>query len=366
MRAGVQSAWIFRNWDASEKRRQDTQSLANKALALEADEPEALLALSHVLRAQGALDQAVVHLRRAMAVHPNHVRLARSLGFTLTVARRDEEARAVLRELVQRAPRDPMVRYELAMSYTGYSTRAGDQAEVVPAALEQIDAAIAIQPFASALLLKATLLGGWRGDLAGMRATLDKLDPLPLVERSEDRSVCLSMWAGLIERRPDRVEAAAALTARTYFEDSVMPLRPKAWSLALAHRLAGKENLARREWQAAEAVLRERLKEQPASAVYQVELAITLAWLGQREEAARLMAAVEPVWREDPRVDRLRLLSLYYAAAGDAGKTVAYLAQTIDRTVFMARRVIALDPWWDKIRDAPEVALGLKETNANE
>ena len=54
VRAGVQSAWIFRNWDFSEKRRQETQALANKALALDAGEPEAQLALAHVLRAQGS------------------------------------------------------------------------------------------------------------------------------------------------------------------------------------------------------------------------------------------------------------------------------------------------------------------------
>ncbi len=359
VRAGVQSAWIFRNWDQGEKRRQDTQSFANKALALDANEPEALLALSHVLRAQGAFDQAAAHLRRAMAAHPNHVRLARSLGFTLMLGGREDEARTVLRELAQRVPRDPLVRYELAMSYTDYGGK-GVRPEIVTAAIEQLDAALAIQPFASALLLKATLAGGWRGDLAGMRATLDELDKLPLAERSEDRAVSLGMWAGLIERRPDRVEAAAALTARTYFEDNVMPLRPKAWSLAVAHRLAGKENLARREWQAAEAVLRQRLKDNPTNATYQIELAITLAWLDQREEAARLVGAVEPVWLEETGMGRALLLARYYAAAGEAVKAAAYLTESLDTAVFQSRKVVPLDPWWDKVRAAPEFTAALK------
>ena len=299
-----------------------------------------------------------------MAAHPNHVRLARSLGFTLSQAGRVAEARTVLQEIAQRAPRDPLVRYELAMSYAAYGSGGAIPADLA-AGLAQLDAAIVIQPFSSALILKAVLLGGWRGDLTAMRGVLDEQDKLPLAERSEDRSVCVAMWAGLIERRPDRVEAAAALTARSYFEDNLMPLRPKAWSLALARRLAGKENLARREWQAAEAVLRQRLKDDPANAVYQVELAITLAWLEQREEAARLMAVVEPAWREEPRLFRSRrLLPLYYAATGDAAKAAAYLSETMDRTVFMSRKAIALDPWWDKVRGAPEFQAALNVPTA--
>ena len=195
-----------------------------------------------------------------------------------------------------------------------------------------------------------------------MRATLDQLDALSLAVRSEDRAVALSLWAGLIERRPDRVEAAATLTARNYFEDAILALRPKAWSLALAHRVAGKEALARRDWQAAEAVLRQRVKDDPANEVAQVELAITLAWLEQREEAARLIAAVEPVWREESLRSRGRapLLARYYGAAGDPVRAAEWLARALDQTVFMSRKVVPLDPWWDKVRAAPEFQAALK------
>ncbi len=352
VRAGVQSAWLFRGWDTSEKRLQDTQTFANHALALDPKEPEALLALGHVLRTQGAFDQAEAHLRRALAANPTHIRLARALGYTLNTAGRDEEARTVLLEAAKRAPRDPLLRYELALAYSTYGAN-GANPKNVAGALEQLDTAIAIQPFSSALILKAMLLGGWRGDLAAMRGALDQQDKLPLAERSEDRSVCVEMWAGLLEHRPDRVETAAALTARNYFDDSVMPLRPKSWSLALAHRLVGKDNLARNDWQAAETVLRQRLQDDPANEKYQVELAITLAWLGQREEAARLVAPIEPVWKEEFKFWRTALLARYYAALGDIAKAMPYLAQEIDQNAFTTHKVIPLDPWWDKLRGQP-------------
>jgi tetratricopeptide (TPR) repeat protein len=365
VRAGVQAAWVFRNWDNGEKRRQDTQSLANRGLSLDPDEPEALLALGHTLRAQGASAQAVVLLRRASAAHPEHVRLARALGYTLNQEGKNDEAQAVLLDILKRAPRDPLLHYELALTYCSYG-RGRANPENLAAAIKHLDAAIAIQPYSSALILKAMLLAGWRGDLPAMRAVLDQQDRLPLAERAEDRSVCVAMWAGLLEHRPDRVEAAATLTARNYFDDGVMPMRPKAWSLALAHRSAGKENLARSDWQSAAAVLRARLQDDPTNIAYKLELAGTLAWLDQREEAARLIGEVEPLLKEQPTVWSTRLLAFYYAALGDAARAVPYLRTRLDENVFTSRLVVPLDPSWDKLRGQPEFEALLKEPRAKQ
>ncbi len=363
VRAGVQAAWLFRNWDLSEKRRQDTQTFANRALALDPDEPEAQLALGHLLTRQRAFEQAEALLSRASAAHPDHVRLARAHGFALTLDGREAESRAVLLATAQRAPRDPLLRYELAMTYGDYG-HISEAPGSASAAIEQLDNAIAIQPFSSALLLKAVLLAGWRGDLAGMRGVLDQQGRMTMIDRSEDRAVAIAMWAGLLERRPDRVEAAAVLTARNYFDDAAMPLRPKAWSLALAHQAAGKAASARNDWQAAEAVLRQRLKDDPANARYQVELATTLAWLGQREEASRLVGLIEPLWKENRNIHQDRMLARFYGALGDAKLAALYLPSAIDRTPFTSRKVIPLDPWWDKIRAAPEFEALLKESVA--
>ena len=363
VRAGLQAAWIFRNWDGSEKRRQDTQTFANRALALAPNEPEASLALAIMLRRQGAFDQSVALLRRAIAANPDHVRLGRQLGFTLSAQGQDDEARAVLRALVGRAPRDPLLRYDLATSLASYGP-GGDSPALLAGSLEELDVALSFQPFASALVLKATLISGWRGDLPAARAILDQLEKMPLGDRNEDRAVFLAMWLALVEGRPDRVEAAAALTARNYFEDTIVMLRPKAWSLALAHRLAGKENTARADWQAAEVVMRQRLKEEPGDEIYRLELAATLGWLGQREEALRLIEPIEPVWNENPTWRRMRLLALAYAALGDAARTAPYLAKVIDQSPFTSRKMMPLDPWWDKIRSSSEFGAALQAAEA--
>ena len=351
VRGGVQSSYIFRNWDVSEKRRQDTQTFANRALALNPDEPEAMLALSRVLSRQGANDQAEVLLRRTLALAPDDNRVRRALGIVIELQAPERllEGRAVLEEAVRRHPRDVLARYDLAQSYnTGWGP-GNDPAASFKAMIEQLDAALAVQRWGGALILKAQIVMAGRGDLVAMRTTLDQLPP---ADRTEDRAVFMAMWCGLLERKPERVLAAAGLTARNYFEDLIVA-GPKAWSTALAHRIAGQENLARQDWEAAEAVMRLRVRDQPGNIPEMARLAITLAWLGRNDEAASLMAPIESTLREQPGWRLARLVALYYAGLGDAAHAAPYLRAALYQSLFITPATLPLDPWWDKLRGQP-------------
>ena len=364
-RAGVHATYLSRNWDVSEKRRLDLQTMASRALGLNPDDPEGLLALGRLLTTQGRTvwPQAEAALKRAFAARPEDNRFARALGFFYGATGRVEEERRVLREVLQRDARDPLVLYDLAMSYANYGTNGATPASVTTA-IEQLDAGIAVQPLGSLLLLKAALAAGWRGDLPTMRVQLDRLEKLPLSERTEDRAIFIAMWGGLLERKPALVVAAGALTAKNYFEDTVVPRRSKDWTLALAHLIDGKENLARFDWQKAESVLRQRRRDDPNNQTYVVELATTLAWLGRSDEAAREVAPIEAAWREELTFARARALAFYHAAAGDATKAAPYLRRALNSTAFTAVPAVRLDPWWDKIRGAPEFEALLKEAEA--
>ena len=156
----------------------------------------------------------------------------------------------------------------------------------------------------------------------------------------------------------------AKLTAKNYLEDSVVPRRPIDWSLALAHRLANKENLARLDWQRAEQVARARLRDNPNTQFTEMEIAATLAWLGRTDEAAREVAPIEAAWREELQPARARMLALYSAAVGDAAKAVPYLRAGLDSNVFLTTKTLPLDPWFDKLRGQPEFEALLKEPAA--
>ena len=367
VRAGVQAAWVNRNWDLSEKRQMEVQRLANHALTLDPNEPEALLALAqHLLkRHKNTAEQAVTHLRHAVAANPKHIRLARALGSALNGTGRIEEGRKLLLDLAKVAPRDPLLHYDLALSYksppTGSTSDSAEAEQNLARMLEHLDKAIAIQPFGHAITAKATIVANLRGDLPAARLIIDQLATLPLADRAEDRSVATAMWVGLLEHLPEQVEAAAALTTRNYFTDAAVLMAPKAWSLALAHQIAGKVNRARADWQSAEILLRQLLKDDQTNGVYQVQLATTLAWLGQNDEAEALIRSVEPLWKEDLGGFRVRLLAGYYGARGDATKAAPYLTLGLNSNdQFMTTHTLRLNPWWDKLRGQPEFEKLLK------
>ena len=177
----------------------------------------------------------------------------------------------------------------------------------------------------------------------------------------EDRAVFLFMFCGLLEHDPARVLAASALTVQDYFEDGTIA-QPKAWSTALANQIAGKENLARLQWQSAESVLRKRIAGNANEEYYRAQLAMTLAWLGRMDEADQMIAPVEAAWREQLSVERERTLALYYGARGDAVKSAPLLRHILNKSAYATHWSLKFYPWWDKLRGKPEFEALLAET----
>ena len=357
-RAFVNACYILRGWDISGKRRQTTQELANRALALDANEVEAMIALCYVLNAQGAFAQAEATARRGLALRPMDSRLYRVLGGAVNGQGRAEEALAIRQENVRLFPREPLTYYDLALAQRNARDFEGS--------LRSFEAALAIQPFGSALLMKTMLLAAWKGDLAGARATLEQVQP---IDRTEDRAVGMAMWLALLERSPARVIEAGALTARPYFEDTIMR-GTKAASLALAYQLDGKTALARGQWEAAEAVLRVHVQDPMAHQTDRALWAIALAGLGRTAEAAREFAPYEAIVQELPEsravvTGAYSFAAQFYAMLGDAAHAVPYLRRAVnDATIFVTDHTLPIDPRWDKLRGTPEFAALLVEARA--
>jgi len=361
--AWTKSCYLMRNWDLSEARIQEVQAQANRALGLDANDADALNAMYHVFEKQRLPIEGEKIARRAVQVAPDNYRSYLCLGRALNAQGRNEETLAVLRDAVNRFPSNPLCRYELSQNLASFGISSVPlRADAVKQAIEQLDAAIAIQPFASAILVKADWEAAHYGNVKRMRAELDRLELLSISDRTEDRAVFMLMWCGLLERQPDRVLAAAKLTARPYFEDSIVA-GPRAWGTALAYRIAGKDALARTEWRTAETVLRQRLRDRP-NEVDQVRLAMTLAWLGENDEAAQIVAPIEAAWREDLTKPRAKELARYYAARGDAAKAVLYLREVVNFSSFITDALLPLDPQWDKLRGQPEFEALLAEGKA--
>jgi tetratricopeptide (TPR) repeat protein len=349
VQAGANSCYLMRGFVAGEAARQragNAQEFAERALAINRDETEALIALGQVAMFQRAPAQAEAYYRRVIAKEPDNPFARRFLSIVLRTTDRAREAIELMEESVKRFPRDTLSHFDLALAYAyGWNW---------PRAWDAASAALAIEPFPGALMLKVRLAFQWKGDMALMRELLDQLD---LTYRSEDDAVVWEMRCGLFERKPDRVLEAAGRTARTYLEESFIFPAPKAWFTARALQLAEKAELARMHWQAAEAVLRERVKADPQNLDLRLKLAVTLAWMDEPDRAREELKGIESAWREQLNADRAWDLASFHAASGNAAEAVPLLKQALHVGPGIAPLTVTqlkLDPWWDRIRGAPE------------
>jgi tetratricopeptide (TPR) repeat protein len=351
VQAGANACYLMRGFvagDAAQQRARDAQGFAQRALTIDRNETEALIALGQVAMFQNAPAQAEAFYRRVLAKEPENPFATRFLSIVLRTTGRWAEAITLMQQAVKHHPRDTLTHFDLAVAYAaGWNW---------PRAWDEADAALAVEPFPGALMLKVRLAFQWKGDVALMRQLLEQLD---VTYRGEDDAVVWEMRCGLFERKPERVFEAAGRTARTYLEESYIFPAPKAWFTAHAYRLAGKSGLARQHWEIAAALLRERLNADPQNLDLRLKLAVTLAWMKDLDKARSELAGLEAAWRDQLNPDRAWDLASFYAAAGDAATAVPLLRQALYAGSGVAPLTVMqlkLDPWWDDIRASPEFA----------
>ncbi len=178
--ARVQSQFMRRGFDRSDERSAQARLYGERALQLDPNEPEAMLAVATYLFSRGTGDtRAERLLRRAMEVDPANPRPGRLLADLLNVTPgREAEAIVQGQENVRRFPKDPLTRYDLARHYK-------DQGRYEEFDRE-LDATLALAPLPNAMAWKARLQFGLHNDFAGMKRWLDQV---PERVRGTERAV---------------------------------------------------------------------------------------------------------------------------------------------------------------------------------
>ncbi|MFM7625578.1 MAG: hypothetical protein ACKO7G_03755, partial [Gammaproteobacteria bacterium] len=271
--AHIQAYMILRNFEFTAERTAKARRYCERAVALSPQDPVALSALSIFLSYRGNEPERAVRLaRQAIDLAPLDPWPRRVLQDVMWLT--DPEGAIVTgEENVARFPRDPLVRYQLALAY-GARQRSED--------LERaLDATIALAPVGNAIDWKARL-AMIRGDFPAARGWLDRI---PERLRSEERTVLTAFTYALLTDDADYGLAALERYPETWFSAAVNYQGPKALLQAILLQRAGRQELARGRFEAALQQIREFRSRRPDDPSTDNVEAFTLIGLGRLPEA---------------------------------------------------------------------------------
>lgn len=360
-RSRVEAMWILRNWEWEVPHHQAALDFAKRASALQPDETHALFGQALAMRRLGARPDALALLKRLLELDPGDAAARREYATQLSFAGQAQLSREQFEECLRRNPRDALAHYGLANNHAGFFRLMDRDLANVDVALKHLDQALAIEPaFVYALVQKAGLLAGWKGDIDGARAALAQMQALGFAELSDDRPVYMSMWVELLADAPDKALDAARRSTTAYFSDTSVA-QASGWLVALAHRRAGRQHLANEAWRSAESHLRGRIAAQPDLLTWQADLAITLAWQGRGDEAARTFARFDAASRDSGRPVTTQHLR-YAIGMGDTARAVEYIRVLRERIgIPVWDTALRRDPWFDPLRGKPAFETLLRE-----
>jgi TolB-like protein/Tfp pilus assembly protein PilF len=328
----------------------DVKSLADRALALAPQLPEAHIALgSFYYFGERAYDRALEQLQRALELQANNIS---ALELSAYVHRRQGQWERALSEMTKceaRDPRNPQLVANIGGAYC--SLRMWNEAK--RAGLR----ALALDPHSS-LGLQTTIFASLygTGDVDEAKRTLANY---PAAGRIADFQVIAGAPPAVYLKVIERDFAGALKLCETEVAD-LGEERSRVAGRAAIHVLAGDTASAHDEIARAQRLLESRLQERPDDVVALLQLSWINVALQRNSEALRLAQhATELVPIEKDALlgpTYLAALAEIQAQAGDGAKAAKTLRHLLTMPIgyYISIQQMKIDPVWDPIRSRPD------------
>ncbi len=343
----VNAAYVYRGWDASPARREQTRVAGERAIRLAPKSVEARLAQAGAWSTFN-INRAETEklLREVLQDQPDNQVALRFLAVTV-LGRGDLEETLALNERSAALPGgDPLALYNNAR----YLLQRNRQEE----AYATIQRSLAQKPFSSALVFKTLMEIYTRGDLPAAEAT-SRLIPTAVL--LEDRANFITGLLSYYQRNAEAALKTWSAFPRDAYEDFQFD-GPKGLLVGFAYELDGREAAAKIEWRAALLVADRRLAAASNNPRRHYDRAYLLACLGDKEapEALRTYEQLAGV-KLGPGVPLGIDLALVYARLGRLDELLAHWP-----AAFVVR--LRLDPRFDVLRKDRRFDALLKEPEA--
>ena len=344
-------SWMLRTHDASLDHREKARALAERALQLQPDLPEAHLALGFsYYYGDNNYEAALKEFEIAQRALPNESEVYLAIGAIQRRQGKWAQSTANLEKAAGLNPKDTWPLQNLAMNY--------QMMRNFDAANRTVDRALQINPQAIGLWeIKAKLALDEKGDFALCERVLEKVKSFPMSD--EERLKLVGGEAGflLLQRKYQQL-----LQLGQQFKDDSFAAVPgslalKYFSIGVAQNALGDATAARTAFLKAKDILEEQVKQRPDDADLHVQLAKILAWLGEKDvaiaEAQRAMdlrPESKDAFEGPPITEQAAQV---YTILGDNARAIELLDGLLNRPSEVTLQALKVNPAWDPLRNDP-------------
>jgi len=344
-------SWMVHDGDRSPERRNKARTLAERALQLQPDLPEAHLALGFsYYYGDNDYDAALREFEIAQRGLPNESEVYLAIGAIQRRQGKWAESTANLEKSASLNPKDTWPLQQLTFNYAMQRN--------FTAANKTIARALELNPNGIGLWeMKVKLAIGEKGDFSVYQQALEKMKSLPV--SSDERLKVVSGQAELLlfERKYQQVlQLAESVT-----DESLAALpgssAPKYYAIGIAQKGLGDDTAARTAFVKAKTILEEQLKQKQDDPNLHIQLAKVLARLGEKDAAiaeAQRATDLRPESKDafdGPRVTED--VAQVYAIIGDNARAIELLDGLLSRTTGVTLQSLRVNPAWDPIRNDP-------------
>jgi TolB-like protein/Tfp pilus assembly protein PilF len=344
-------SWFLNDIERTPERREKARALAERALQLQPDLPEAHLALGFsYYYGDKNYDAALREFEIAQRGLPNESGVYLAIGAIQRRQGKWAESTANLEKAVNLNPKDTWPLQQLTFNY--WMLRDFDKAN------KTIDRALVLDPTAfGPLEVKSKLAISEKGDFSVAERALEVLNSTGMTDEQKLKAASARADVFFLERKyREGLRAAESLP-----DDQIASFPGGLWSKyyysGFARRALQDASGARAAFLKAKSAAEEQVKRSPDDAKLRMQLAKALAQLGEKEAAlaeAQRATELQPESRDaldGPHITEDA--AQVHAILGDNDRAIEILDGLLNRPSYLTVQGLRVNPVWDSLRNDP-------------
>jgi TolB-like protein/Tfp pilus assembly protein PilF len=344
-------SWIVNDREKTAARREKARALAERALQLQPELPEAHLARGFsYYYGDNNYDAALKEFEIAQRGLPNDAEVYLAIGAIQRRQGKWQESNANLEKAVSLNPKDVWPLQNLAFNYQ--MLRDFDKAN------KTVDRALALNPTAlGPLEIKSKLAIFEKGDFSVAEKAFTAVKSIPMSGEQKAKTAIGRTDILLLERRYKEALQEAESLPDDLFAPFPAHLFGKYYLIGIARKALQDELGAREAFLKAKNIAENQLEQSPDDAVLRVFLAKVLAWLGEKDAAlaeAQRATELRPENKDafgGPEI--AGGVAEVHTIVGDNDGAIEILDGLLSRPSAVTVQALKINPIWDSLRSDP-------------